>query len=212
MTASEEEKKITNEKEDTINFELFNDDFDNKELESLASSLAPRVTELLSENALDVLLDSYTNDKEYEKKREDNYDSYLSDSDDDEDGMNSEWKRLRAAEESLREELEMSAEYGLSLFYQNYGDVIDDENKQDSEPNIGNAVDKKAMLYSGSLLDEAVAKESKDNSRKEIQSKVKTHNTQYRNDTSGKFIRLKMILNFLLIYLRILYLIGNTVL
>ena len=192
MTASEEEKKMTNEKDETVNFELFNDDFDNKELESLASSLAPRVTELLSENALDVLLDSYTNDKEYEKKREKNYDSYLSDSDDDEDGMNSEWKRLRAAEESLREELEMSAEYGLSLFYQNYGDAGDDENEIVQEPTKEKPTDKTAMIYSGSLLDEAVAKESNDHSRKDIQSKVNSHNTQYRNDSSGKSKWLKM--------------------
>jgi len=94
--------------------------YSEEDLKKLAESLAPRVTSLLNTNeeALENLLSS--EQKAWQEEEEkfqlqispgrqvhlaENYGDEI---DDDEDGMDAEWSRLAVAEDSLREELEMS--------------------------------------------------------------------------------------------------------
>lgn len=109
------------------------DNYDEAQLEEFARIVSPKVSELLSEQAL--ALDSFLgsnwssssdddSDKSRKQRRKRRGKSKKGELEDDEDGMNEEERRLEKAQMSLRDELELATN-GFNAFLQN--DSYDDE-------------------------------------------------------------------------------------
>jgi len=134
------------------------------ELKRLAESLAPRVTSLLNSNEaeLEDLLSSehkawQEEEEKFQLQQSPGKKIYIAisndgESDDDEDGMNTEWKRLAVAEDSLREELEMS-DVGFK-FMTNSQDYSADTLDSNVEANEAGYENERNMKMCRSLIDD----------------------------------------------------------
>jgi len=141
------------------------DQYIEEDLKNLAESLAPRVTSLLHSNE-EVLENLLSSEQKAWQEAEDKFQLHISPgrqlfdggNDDDEDGMDAEWDRLGVAEDSLREELEMS-DAGLKFMkdqsrHVSESSFFSDEMSQievEDEANIGGQQD---LYTSKSLIDD----------------------------------------------------------